>query len=220
MENAEIGEFDGGKITRLTQGDWTDTHCHWSPKGDWITFSSNRANPTATAAEDLPDPGYFAVYLIKADDKDVVIKVIDSGLTYIGDLFPGHVNHPFFSPDGKSLVITADLAAVSCDPVSMPLFLHSVRPYGDIFIVDIDPDDITKNENLTKFIRITHSRYENATATWTMASAKDLLAKWNVRIAGNEGTSKYKPECPYVHSGGAESAHMTGHLCLRDKRCC
>ncbi|XP_048498469.1 uncharacterized protein LOC104891772 isoform X2 [Beta vulgaris subsp. vulgaris] len=220
MENALLGEFEGAKVTRLTEGNWTDTHCQWSPKQDWIVFASNRSNPTAKTPQDLPDPGFFGVYLVKANDKTVVVKVMDSGYTYLGDLFPGHVNHPFFSPDGESLVVAADLAAVSCDPVSMPLFVHSVRPYGDIFILDINRDDIYKNENLKKFTRVTHSKYENSTATWTMTSTKDLHAKWNVRIAGNDDAKRYRPECPYVHKGGAESFHMTGHLCIPDKRCC
>lgn len=219
MENAELGEFNEAKVTRLTEGKWTDTHCHWSPSGELIAFSSNRSNPTAKKLEDLPDPGYFAVYLVKANDKDVVIKVIDSGDTYLGGLFPGHVNHPIFSPDGKSLVVTADLAAVSCDPVSLPLFVHSVRPYGDIFVVDIDPDDILKNQNLRNFTRFTHSKYENATATWTKASPKDLYAKWNVRKAFDYKAKNFTPDCPYVHQDGAESVHMTGHLCILT-RCC
>ncbi|KMT12849.1 hypothetical protein BVRB_4g089410 [Beta vulgaris subsp. vulgaris] len=197
MENAELGEFEEAKVTRLTKGNWTDTHCQWSPTQDWIVFSSNRSYPTAKTFEDLPDAGYFGVYLVNANNEDVVIKVIDSGYTYLGGLFPGHVNHPFFSPDGKSLVVTADLAAVSCDPVSMPLFLHSVRPYGDIFVVDIDGDDIYKNENLKKFTRVTHSRYENSTGTWTEASTKDLHAKWNVRIADDDDTNKNIIQCPY-----------------------
>ncbi|XP_057540484.1 uncharacterized protein LOC130818353 [Amaranthus tricolor] len=220
MEDAVLGEFDGAKVTRLTEGDWTDTHCQWSPTQDWIVFASNRANPTAPTPKDLPDPGYFGVYMVKATDKNVIVKVIDSGNLYAGGLFPGHVNHPFFSPDGKSLVVTGDLAAVSCDPVSLPLFVHSVRPYGDIFVLDIDPDDIYKNENVTKFSRLTHSKYENSTATWTMASTKDLHEKWNVRIAGNDEARSYQPECPYVQKGGGESFHMTGHLCIVDKRCC
>ncbi|KNA20515.1 hypothetical protein SOVF_051710 [Spinacia oleracea] len=221
MENAELGEFDGGKVTRLTEGNWVDTHCNWSPNGDWIAFSSTRSNPNAKKLEDLPDAGFFAVYLVKANDKNVVVKVIDSGNSYLGGSFPGHVNHPIFSPDGKSLVVTADLAAVSCDPISMPLFVHSVRPYGDIFVVDIDTNDIYKNENLKKFIRVTHSRYENATATWSMASAKDLNAKWEVTINdnSNEHAKMYVPQCPFVHQSGAESLHMIGHLCIK-KSCC
>lgn len=64
MEDAEVGEFGGGEITRLTNGEWTDTHCQWSSTGDWIVFASNRANPTAAQKEDLPDPGYFGIYLV------------------------------------------------------------------------------------------------------------------------------------------------------------
>ncbi|KAL2944840.1 Tol-Pal system protein TolB [Bienertia sinuspersici] len=224
MEDAELGEFDGGEITRLTQGEWVDTHCQWSPDTkDWIVFSSNRANPKASKKDDLPDPGYFGVYLMNADNKDVAIKVIDSGrLTLSKEIFPGHVNHPVFSPDGKSLVVTADLAAVSCDPISLPLFVHSVRPYGDVFVVDIDPYEIEKNKDLTKFTRITHSRYENATATWTLPSGNDLKKAWRVDVIGNDETDNYQPACPYVHKNGdqfAESIHMTGHLCIPN-RCC
>uniref|UniRef100_A0A803L3I7 Uncharacterized protein n=1 Tax=Chenopodium quinoa TaxID=63459 RepID=A0A803L3I7_CHEQI len=153
------------------------------------------------------------------NDKNVVVKVIDSGYSRIGGMFAGHVNHPCFSPDGRSLVLTADLAGVSCDPVSMPLFVHSVRPYGDIFIIDIDPDDIYKNSNVKRFTRVTHSRYENATATWTMVSSKDLHTKWKVNIAGTD-VKMYSPKCPFVHQSEAESFHMTGHLLLQAKRCC
>uniref|UniRef100_A0ACD6A8B8 Uncharacterized protein n=1 Tax=Avena sativa TaxID=4498 RepID=A0ACD6A8B8_AVESA len=34
MEDAEVGEFGEGTVTRLTNGPWTDTHCSWSPRGD------------------------------------------------------------------------------------------------------------------------------------------------------------------------------------------
>ncbi|KAF2307538.1 hypothetical protein GH714_029627 [Hevea brasiliensis] len=136
----EVGEYGNGKITRLTNGPWTDTHCQWSPMGDWIVFSSTRDKPKdAPETDNGLDPGYFSVFLVKANDPSVVVRVIKSG-----DDLAGHANHPFFSPDGKSISVTADLAAVSIDPVSLPLFLHSVRPYGDVFTVNIDPDDINK----------------------------------------------------------------------------
>ncbi|XP_056683465.1 uncharacterized protein [Spinacia oleracea] len=166
MENANKGEFEGGEMRRLTEGKWIDTQCKWSPKNDWIVFSSNRDNPEGDRKDDKNvNFGYFSVYLVKANDPDVLVRVISSA----NDL-SGHVNHPFFSPDGRSIVVTSDLAAVSADPMSMPLFLHSARPYGDIFTIDIDPDDIEKNKDLNKFNRITHSRYENATGTWTKFS--------------------------------------------------
>ncbi|XP_062113470.1 uncharacterized protein LOC133824566 [Humulus lupulus] len=210
MEDAQSGEFGEGTITRLTNGPWTDTHCQWSPRGDWIVFSSTRDKPASAPATDNDlDPGFFAVFIVKANDPSVVIRVLGSG----NDL-GGHVNHPFFSPDEKSIVVTADLAAVSVDPISLPLFLHSVRPYGDIFTVDIDPDDINKNKNVKKFNRVTHSRYENSTASWTMFSTNDPNASWNLLLKED-----YTPTCPYAYPDGGESWHMTGHLCI-PRRCC
>ena len=210
MEDAQAGEYGDGVITRLTDGPWTDTHCHWSPSGDWIVFSSTRDKPKdAPETDNGLDPGYFAVFLVKWNDPSVVVRVLGSG----GDL-AGHLNHPFFSPDGKSLVVTGDLAAVSVDPISLPLFVHSVRPYGDIFTVDIDPDDINKNKNVKKFTRVTHSRYENSTASWTKFSTRDPNAAWNLLL-----TEAYTPACPYMYGDGGESWHMTGQLCI-PKSCC
>jgi hypothetical protein len=80
---------------------------------------------------------------VKVSDPNVVVRVIQSGYD-----IAGHVNHPVFSPDGRSIAVTADLAAVSADPISLPLFLHSVRPYGDVFSIDIDPDNINKNKEV------------------------------------------------------------------------
>lgn len=210
MEDAESGDYGEGRITRLTNGPWVDTHCIWSPSGEWIVFSSTRDKPASAPAKDNDlDAGYFAVFLVNPKDPSVVVRVLGSA-----DNLAGHVNHPFFSPDGKSIVVVADLAAVSVDPISLPLVEHSVRPYGDIFTVDIDKDDIKKNENVKKFERITHTRYENSTASWTMFSTEDPNAAWNLQFSG-----EYTPACPYAPRNGSESWHMTGHLCIA-KRCC
>ncbi|XP_017230908.1 uncharacterized protein LOC108205453 [Daucus carota subsp. sativus] len=210
MEDAEEGDFGEGKITRLTEGDWVDTHCQWSPSGEWIVFSSTRDKPkTAPLKDNKLDSGYFAVYLVNPKHKDVVVRVFGSA-----DDLAGHVNHPFFSPDGRSIVVTADLAGISVDPISLPLVEHSVRAYGDIFSVDIDKDDIKKNENVKNFKRITHTRYENSTATWTMFSTDDPNASWNLQFS-----EEYTPACPHAPASGAESWHMSGHLCI-PKRCC
>ncbi|KAI8016453.1 Tol-Pal system protein TolB [Camellia lanceoleosa] len=180
-----------GEITRLTNGLWTDTHCQWSPSGDWIVFSSSRhRKPEDAPSDNGLDPGYFAVFLVKVSDSNVLIRVMESSSNC-----KGHVNHPFFSPDGKSIVVTADLAAVSVDPISLPHFLHSVRPYGDIFTFDIAMYNFT---GVRKFNRITHSRYENSTATWTMFSSQDPHAAWNMRL-----NNAFTPSCPYAqHDGG------------------
>ncbi|KAL5583492.1 hypothetical protein UlMin_015934 [Ulmus minor] len=208
MEDAKIGEYSGGQITRLTHGVWTDTHCQWSPMEDWIVFSSTRDKPEGAPEKDNGlDPGYFAVFLVNVNKRDVVIRVMASE----SDI-AGHVNHPFFSPDGRSIVVTADLAGVSVDPISLPLFEHSVRPYGDIFTVDIDLNDMIKNKDLKEFKRITHSRYENSPSTWTMFSTQHRnYAAWNQQV--------YTPaSCPYNRDGG-ESFNITGHLCIPKRSC-
>ncbi|PNT68082.1 hypothetical protein BRADI_3g35711v3 [Brachypodium distachyon] len=121
--------------------------------------------------------------------------------------------------------MTSDLAAVSADPISLPLFLHSVRPYGDIFAVDIDDilqlgDDAEKLKKIKdlrrKFHRITHSRYEYSTPEWTMFATDDPNAQWNVLIKKD---AAYTPACPYAYPDGGESWHMTGHLCIPKRRC-
>uniref|UniRef100_A0ACD5Z3I2 Uncharacterized protein n=1 Tax=Avena sativa TaxID=4498 RepID=A0ACD5Z3I2_AVESA len=179
MLDTEDGEFGGGWETRLTKGEWTDTQCQWSPHGDWIVFSSTRDQPKHTYELDHDiDPGYFSVFLVKASDPIVVIRVMSSG----GDL-RGHINHPVFSPDRRSIAVTADLAAVSVDPISLPKFMHAVRPYGDIFVVDIDPDDLKKNKDMKRFRRITHSRYEYVTPAWALTfAATEPNAPWNMLL--------------------------------------
>ncbi|KAL5583452.1 hypothetical protein UlMin_015894 [Ulmus minor] len=220
MEDARSGDYSGGKITRLTQGAWTDTHCQWSPREDWIVFSSTRDKPEGAPEKDNGlDPGYFSVFLVNVNKQDVVKRVMANDPSVVirvlrsGSDVAGHVNHPFFSPDGRSIVVTADLTGVSIDPISLPLFEHSVRPYGDIFTVVIDLNDINKNKDLKEFKRIAHRRYENSPSTWTMFSTQyQNYAAWNQQV--------YTPASfPYNNPDGGESFNMTGHLCI-PKRCC
>ncbi|XP_060960290.1 uncharacterized protein LOC115723970 isoform X1 [Cannabis sativa] len=193
MENAECGEV-GGTITRLTEGNWTDTHCSWSPNNDWIVFSSSREKSNeAPETDNGLDPGYFCVYLVNANDPCVVVRVFGSG-----DDLRGHVNHPFFSPDGRSIVVTSDFAGVSADPVSMPILPHSVRPYGDIFTIQIYPNNIASNQDAMHVKRITHSRYENTSASWTKFSTQDPHAAWNSQLESNKD-HHYMLKCPYAH---------------------
>ncbi|KAL5706269.1 hypothetical protein ACHQM5_024464 [Ranunculus cassubicifolius] len=223
MEDAKNGETGEGSVTRVTHnkerldGQYSvDTHCEWSPNGDWIVFSSTRDKPEGKPADDNGlDPGYFAVYLVKVNDHSVVLEVIKSGSDYAG-----HVNHPFFSPDGMSIVVAADLAAVSVDPISLPFFIHSVRPYGDIFTIDIDWENLTDNGkvvNVKTVTRATHSRYENSTCTWaTTFSTDQMEIAYDIL---SEKVKAFTPSCPYVHADGGQGWQMAGQLCIPSRRC-
>ncbi|KAI3924600.1 hypothetical protein MKW92_047269 [Papaver armeniacum] len=222
MEDADHGVVNGREPRRLTEGNWTDTHCQWSPKGDWIVFSSTRDKPVDAPESDQGlDPGCFAVYLVKWDDRDVLVRVMTSG----GNIY-GHVNHPCFSQNGNSIVVASDVAGVSVDPISLPLFEHSVRSYGDIFTFDLPEDHLVRYRDgsykdgkhirdVKKFTRITHSRYECSTAIWTEdPTNKDLIAAWNM---SQPNGSPWK--CPFLDKDGGESHLMTGHLVI-PRRCC
>lgn len=133
--NAVDGEKSG--LTQLTNGAWSDTMCNWSPDGDWIAFASDRHSPGS---------GSFALYMIHPNGTGLR-QLIHSGLA-------GRTNHPWFSPDGKSIVFTSDYAGVSAEPISNP---HHYQPYGDIFTMKLDGSELT---------RLTHNSYEDGTPTW------------------------------------------------------
>lgn len=134
--DAVDGERKG--LRRLTEGPWTDTMCNWSPDGEWIAFASDRH---------APGTGSFELYLIHPDGSGLR-KVIESGLR-------GRTNHPYFSPDGKSLTFTSDYAGISAEPISNP---HHYQPYGEIFRVRLDGSGIE---------RLTHNSYEDGTPAWS-----------------------------------------------------
>ncbi|XP_014502051.1 uncharacterized protein LOC106762577 [Vigna radiata var. radiata] len=134
--DAVDGESKG--LQRLTEGPWTDTMCSWSPDGKWIAFASDRH---------APGTGSFELYLIHPDGSGLR-KVIESGSA-------GRTNHPYFSPDGKSITFTSDYAGISAEPISNP---HHYQPYGEIFRVRLDGSGIE---------RLTHNSYEDGTPAWS-----------------------------------------------------
>uniref|UniRef100_A0ACD5XXW3 Uncharacterized protein n=1 Tax=Avena sativa TaxID=4498 RepID=A0ACD5XXW3_AVESA len=219
--DTEFGESNGNKAIQLTDGDCTDTHCSWSPTGNWIVYSSTRDKPKDEGVPPTDqglDPGYFAVYLVYFDEaqlkqgqRPAPVRVVRSSPS-----LAGHINHPVFSPDMTSIVFAA---AVSADPISMPLFIHSVRPYGDIFAVDLrDTKDITKNQDIDQYHRITHSRYEYSTPAWAaLADGCTDLTSMCDKI-NSKATRTAQPACPYAYRPQGETPHMTGHLIL-EKRC-
>lgn len=144
--DAVVGEAAG--LWRLTEGEWTDTMCSWSPDGQWIAFSSDRDNP---------GKGSFALYLIHPNGTGLhkVFKDIKTA---------GRVNHASFSPNSKTLLFTSDFAGVSAEPISVP---HQFQPYGEIFVASLDGTHVE---------RLTHNAYEDGTPSWGKAfiSASEL----------------------------------------------
>ncbi|KAL4584998.1 hypothetical protein LXL04_009611 [Taraxacum kok-saghyz] len=144
-----LGEKDG--LTQLTNGPWTDTMCNWSPDGDHIAFASDRHNPGS---------GSFALYMVHPNGTGL------QQLIHSGSL--GRTNHPWFSPDGKSVVFTSDYAGVSAEPISNP---HHYQPYGDIFTMKLDGSELT---------RLTHNSYEDGTPCWGPKFMKPKDVEWPV----------------------------------------
>ncbi|PKA64832.1 hypothetical protein AXF42_Ash016863 [Apostasia shenzhenica] len=131
-------EGESARIFQLTDGPWTDTMCNWSPDGEWIAFASDR---------DDPGGGSFSIYMVHPNGTGLR-RVVQSG-------DGGRMNHPWFSPDSKRLVLTSDYAGVSAEPISNP---HHYQPYGEIFTVKIDGSEIR---------RLTHNSFEDGTPTWS-----------------------------------------------------
>ncbi|KAH7290339.1 hypothetical protein KP509_30G043300 [Ceratopteris richardii] len=155
--DAELAE--DAEVRRLTCGEWTDTMPCWSPDGQWITFSSTRHGA---------DEGCFGLYMIRPDGSGLHrvqpspqgSKTSDDDEDCMQNPVLGRINHPKFSPDGKSITFTADLSGISAEPISLP---NQFQPYGEIFISRVDGSEL---------IRLTHNAYEDGLPSWTPFSIK------------------------------------------------
>ncbi|KAJ7297874.1 hypothetical protein O6H91_08G114500 [Diphasiastrum complanatum] len=154
----DAAEGEAKYLRRLTEGAWTDTMPNWAPNNEWISFCSDREKPGKHVAE-----GSFAVYYIRPDGTGLH-KVIES----VGG---GKVNHPWFSPDSKSILFTSDIAGVSAEPISVP---HQFQPYGDLFVAKADG---------TELVRLTQNAYEDGTPSWgSKFIAKSELTDQGTRL--------------------------------------
>uniref|UniRef100_A0A5B7CDU0 Uncharacterized protein n=1 Tax=Davidia involucrata TaxID=16924 RepID=A0A5B7CDU0_DAVIN len=154
--DAVNGEFDGGGggICQLTEGPWIDTMPSWSPDGKLIAFSSNRHNPDNVDA--------FSIYVIRPDGTDIRRIHVAAGIEGSGDVDRERINHVCFSGDCEWLLFTANLGAVTAEPVSLP---NQFQPYGDLYVVRLDGSGLQ---------RLTWNGYENGTPAWYPSGELDM----------------------------------------------
>ncbi|KAG0498434.1 hypothetical protein HPP92_003125 [Vanilla planifolia] len=176
--DAVEGESSG--IYQLTAGPWTDTMCNWSPNGEWIAFASDRDNPGS---------GSFSIYMVHPNGTGLR-RVVHSGEG-------GRTNHPWFSPDSKTLAFTSDFAGVSAEPISNP---HHYQPYGEIFTVNIDGSNVR---------RLTHNSYEDGTPTWTPF----FLEPADVAEALPGSARCRFDDCHWLSSGNRVDGGTNGNSC-------
>ncbi|KAJ4727905.1 tolB protein-related [Melia azedarach] len=150
--DAVNGEFDGS-IRQLTDGPWIDTMPSWSPRGDLIAFSSNRHNPDNVNA--------FSIYVTKPDGSGLR-RIHVAGSEGSNDVNRERINHVCFSRDGEWLLFTANLGAVTAEPVSWP---NQFQPYGDLYVVRLDGSGLR---------RLTWNGYENGTPAWHLGNELDF----------------------------------------------
>ncbi|KAL6968702.1 hypothetical protein U1Q18_034498 [Sarracenia purpurea var. burkii] len=146
------GEFNGG-IRQLTEGPWIDTMPSWSPDGKLIAFSSNRHNPHNVEA--------FSIYVIHPDGTGLQ-RIHVAGAEGSREVDRERINHVCFSPDGKWLLFTANMAGVTAEPVSVP---NQFQPYGDLFVSRLDGSGLR---------RLTWNGYENGTPAWHPGPELDM----------------------------------------------
>ena len=85
-----------GQVRALTSGaEWRDEAPRWSPDGQSIAFSSNRAHYGPQAEQGTPD---FDIYVMRADGSAVRRITSDAG----------NDADPSWMPDGQSIVFTSD----------------------------------------------------------------------------------------------------------------
>ncbi|CAI5474438.1 unnamed protein product [Closterium sp. Yama58-4] len=147
---AQHGERGG--VWQVSDGPWTDTMPAWDPWGRWIVFSSDRGEsegfalyampavlPTSAVASGAASGGggdtrsagkveQEKQWQQAAEQQQGVVRVWHNGPW-------GRVNHAAFSQDGHFLVVTADMAGMSADPVAYP---QQFQPYGEIFLLQLN----------------------------------------------------------------------------------
>ncbi len=89
VANLYIMNSEGSHVKQLTEGNWIDSYCSWSPDCKKIAFSSNR-------------DGNFKIYVINADG---------TRLVRLTDILPAYNDYmPTWSPDSKKILFYSNIS--------------------------------------------------------------------------------------------------------------
>jgi TolB protein len=110
------------KTTRVLEtGSSYDTFPNWSPRGDWITFTSKR-------------DGDYETYRVKPDGTKL------QRLTRL----PGPDAHPSFSPDGEWIAFTTASQGFKDEAIGLVIgaLPPQFQPHGEIAVMRADGSDL------------------------------------------------------------------------------
>jgi TolB protein len=200
-----ISNADGSGERALTQPGSLDYNPSWSPKGDWIIFTSERAgsadlfriHPDGTGLDRLTDdPAYDDQGAFSPDEKEIVfvttraagtanLWVLDVNTRKARPLTSGHGGdfRPAWSPDGKWIAFSSDRESDLQPAKGRWERLHLV----DIYLVRPDGSGLKRISEHGNFC---------GSPKWTQDS-KNVITycmsgqeTWTYRFGGQDGETK------------------------------